>query len=455
MSALDQLTILDYTAEIARIPLVPGHETLPPREFESEITFHFSDVIYKDRSRAAELRRILDEAIYQIRKNWGQKGQPPIYGDGLMYDFVVLSDGTIVRTRRRRVQLWHVRNEQGNAHSWSVHVMLGRGQDVTPEQRRSIFALFDALCADSHIPRASVVAHCEWPVLRGLAVTGAAYHVQPGQSECPCPILWNSIVGPYRAGASVERRMHIIAQCSPDPADNFAAVRIAPMRSAPEAQISGKNVRLSPLTPVIVDSLQNGYYHLAASNPAGGAIGFIAQSLLDAGWPAPSAPQSGAINDLTFAAAPRISVTQFRRVLERAGSPAALLADMLYAIPVAAGLDPAVALAMFGHESSYGTAGICHEYDTKNWGNVRSPVDLRRGVVIPTRNGNFAKYATWGAGLLDWCERIQQRYIIAQGLDTIAKAIPIYAPSSDSNKPAAYIAAIVRAVAQWQSEDRP
>lgn len=459
MSALDQLDILDLTAEIERIPLRPGHETLLEREFEDHVTFHFSDVIYTDRSRAAELRRILDEARYQIGKNWGQPGQPPVYGDGLMYDFVVLSDGTIARTRRDRRQLWHCRNRAGNAHSWSVHVMLGRGQDVTPEQRRSIFLLFDALCADSHIPRARVVAHCEWPVLTGQAVAGPAYHVQPGQSECPCPILWASVVAPYRAGPSAgvaapHRTMHIIAQCSPDPSDNFAAVRIAPSRTAAPAQIAGQEVRLDPGTRVIVDSLENGYYHLADDNPAGGAIGFVAQSLLEDGWPTPAAPDPGAVSDLTFVAAPRISAAQFRRVLARAASPAAALADALYAIPVAAGLDPAVALAFFGHESRYGTAGICRDYDTKNWGNVRSLCDPRRGVGISTRGGYFAKYPTWEAGLADWCDRITRRYIAERGLDTVAKALPIYAPSSDHNRPEEYTAAVVRDVAQWQQEDR-
>jgi hypothetical protein len=198
MSALDQLDILDLTAAIDKIPRVPGHQTIAQRTDEDWITFHYSAVIYRDRSRTAELARILDEAGFQIGKNWAKKGQPPIYGDGLMYDFVILSDGTIVRTRRRRQKLWHVNNSTGNGSSWSNHWMLGPGQDLTPAQRASSFALADAQRADSGILRDHVVAHCEWPLTKGDARPSPTYKVQRGQSVCPGPLL-HAHVAAYRA----------------------------------------------------------------------------------------------------------------------------------------------------------------------------------------------------------------------------------------------------------------
>ncbi len=202
MRQLDQLDILDMTDQIAQIPLMRGHETLAAREHEQWITFHYSAVIYHDRSRAAELARVLSEARYQIGKNWGKPGRPPVYGDGLMYDFVILSDGQIVRTRKRRQQLWHVNNRTGNGQSWSLHWMLGPGQDLTPEQRRSSYALADALRADGGIPRDHVVAHCEWPLSSAGRAAPAArpapvYTRQFGQSTCPGPLLF-PYVAAYR-----------------------------------------------------------------------------------------------------------------------------------------------------------------------------------------------------------------------------------------------------------------
>jgi hypothetical protein len=212
-SALDALTLLDLTDQIAAIPLVRGHQILAPREREQYLTFHYSAVIYTDRSRAAELARIISEARFQIEKNWETRpGRPPIYGDGLMYDFVVLSDGTIVRTRKRGVRLWHCNNTIGNNGSWSIHWMLGPGQDLTPAQRASSFALADALCADGDIPRHNVVAHCEWPLEKGEPVRTDHYHLLPGQSTCPGATLFPHVVA-YRASqdgpAALALRFHV------------------------------------------------------------------------------------------------------------------------------------------------------------------------------------------------------------------------------------------------------
>jgi hypothetical protein len=199
MSALAQLPILDMTGQLDAIPRMRGHQALPPRGREQYITFHFSDVIYPDRSRSTELVSLFGEARYQIRKDWS-RNQRGIYGDGLMYDFVVLSDGTIVRSRRQRQRqaLWHCNNVLGNSRSWSVHVMLGRGQDLTSPQRTATFGLFDALRADGDISRQDVVAHCEWPVGNGAPVPAARYRVQPGQSLCPMPVLFSHVAA-YRA----------------------------------------------------------------------------------------------------------------------------------------------------------------------------------------------------------------------------------------------------------------
>lgn len=152
---------------------------------------------------------------------------------------------------------------------------------------------------------------------------------------------------------------------------------------------------------------------------------------------------------LTLRSAPRISQAQFNRVLENYKSPCAPFGAECYEIIAASGLDPAVALAFFGHESVFGTRGITTE--TKNWGNVRTPYKTERAIGKHPKN--FAIYATWQDSLRDWCDRINERYIQQRGLDTVEKVVPVYAPSFDGNVPQTYIEHVNKLVAEWIAED--
>lgn len=194
---LDTLNILDLRREVAALPRHPQAETQPPRAITRSLTFHFSDVIYLDRSPAAERQRTLNEAGWQLRKNWSKAGRPAIYGDQYQYEWVVWSDGQIVRVSDS-MEFWHCNNRTGNATSCPVHVMLGRGQALTPAQRASLFRLFDALRSEYGLPRSAVVAHCEWPLTDGAAVVEPTWRVQRGQSACPHRRLFADLAA-YRA----------------------------------------------------------------------------------------------------------------------------------------------------------------------------------------------------------------------------------------------------------------
>lgn len=161
---------------------------------------------------------------------------------------------------------------------------------------------------------------------------------------------------------------------------------------------------------------------------------------------------------LTFQTAPRISQAEFRRVLERGTelgrSPVAPFADECYQIIVGYGLDPAVALGFFAHESQFGLDGVSTK--SLNWGNVRTPYDPKRAagtVQSASGHGEFVCFRSWQDGLRDWCERILNRYIKERGLTTVDAAIPVYAPSSDGNNEKAYIQHVERLVTRWQAED--
>jgi hypothetical protein len=169
------------------------------------------------------------------------------------------------------------------------------------------------------------------------------------------------------------------------------------------------------------------------------AVGVAGTSL--AAVPPAVEAQSGG---LTFAAAPRISQASFSRILTSAGSPAAPYGDELYTIITGYGLDPAVALAFFQHESQYCNTGACARSGLQNWGMLRRHIKAERNAGIV---GGFARYATWQDGVRDWCE-LMLGYI-RRGMDTVEKAIPVYAPTSDGNVPTAYISAIRRQVAAW------
>lgn len=97
---------------------------------------------------------------------------------------------------------------------------------------------------------------------------------------------------------------------------------------------------------------------------------------------------------------PRIDAQTFAHILEQAQSPAAAEAAASYAALVQAGVDPLFALAVFWHESRFGTVGVCHEFDTRNPGNTRSS---RTGVgqVIQTPKGPFVRYPSWTDGFRD------------------------------------------------------
>ena len=146
----------------------------------------------------------------------------------------------------------------------------------------------------------------------------------------------------------------------------------------------------------------------------------------------------------------RISRAVFRKVLEQANSPAAGEADSGYDLVVSYSVDPAFALAIFRHESQYGTRGICREYDTKNPGNVRTS-RLGLGTVIETPRGRFVKFQSWAEGWRELAYRlVDPTFVYAQrNAITIEQIIPIWAPPADGNAPEAYIQSVVRSMNEY------
>ena len=96
--------------------------------------------------------------------------------------------------------------------------------------------------------------------------------------------------------------------------------------------------------------------------------------------------------DYTILHAPRISEAKFAAILRDGRSPAYPDAPACYRAAVARGVDPAVLLAIFRKESSYGRAGRAR--GNRSWGN------LRRSPDYPTVNA-FVKYPSFRSAISD------------------------------------------------------
>jgi N-acetylmuramoyl-L-alanine amidase len=143
---------------------------------------------------------------------------------------------------------------------------------------------------------------------------------------------------------------------------------------------------------------------------------------------------------------PRISRESFAYALRDAGSPASSEANECWAAVAAEGVDPLFALAVFWHESRFGTVGVVASHDLRNPGATRSSrTGVGEPVLVPGR-GQFWRYPNWVEGFRDLARRLTDPQFVYRQRKcwTIAQIIPIWAPAGDGNDPASYIDAVVR-----------
>jgi hypothetical protein len=143
---------------------------------------------------------------------------------------------------------------------------------------------------------------------------------------------------------------------------------------------------------------------------------------------------------------PTISADFINQVLASYNSPAAGQGQALYDLGVKYGIDPVFALAFFMHESLFGTTGEART--TLSLGNLR---------CIPTRpcidqnRGGYAQMNSWVDGFEQWYKLIRNLYVAQWGLVTVDKIIPTYAPNSDGNNEAEYIALLKHEIDTWHA----
>jgi hypothetical protein len=142
---------------------------------------------------------------------------------------------------------------------------------------------------------------------------------------------------------------------------------------------------------------------------------------------------------------PTITANFINQVLAAYKSPAAGKGQTLYDLGAKYGIDPIFALAFFMHESTFGTAGV-----------ARVTLSLSNMRCVPAYpcynyNGGYAKFSSWEQGFEAWYKLIRNLYVAQFGFTTIDKIIPTYAPTSDHNNEAAYIASLKHAIDTWRA----
>jgi hypothetical protein len=176
----------------------------------------------------------------------------------------------------------------------------------------------------------------------------------------------------------------------------------------------------------------------------GGLSGLALLMHLPVAW-SPASPSSQNVQSYSVLGPPTVSAAFIDQVLSVYHSPAAGLGQALYDDGVRTGIDPVYALAFFMHESSFGTTGEARK--TLALGNERCIPDR---PCVDLDRGGYAQMESWEDGFSHWYTLILTLYVNEWHRVTIEQMIPKYAPGSDGNDEAAYVAAIKHAVDTWR-----
>lgn len=136
---------------------------------------------------------------------------------------------------------------------------------------------------------------------------------------------------------------------------------------------------------------------------------------------------------LNIKSKPCISIDIIKKVLSEADSPSLSedqdFANNLYDYGVYYNIDPAIAIAFFRKESTYGKFGVARR--TKSVGNIRytNSCDFK----YEAKYGAYCGYNTWSRGAEAWYKLISGPSYIGSGRDTIEKIVPKYCPATECN----------------------
>jgi len=171
--------------------------------------------------------------------------------------------------------------------------------------------------------------------------------------------------------------------------------------------------------------------------------------------PAPQIQNASTSQTMPVFGAPTVSADFINTVLCAASSPACGTGKQLYDAATAKGIDPAIALAFFFHESTFGKYGMARI--THSLGNLRcidgAACINSDGGACQAGESCYAAFGDWptGEGYAAWAGLIAGPYYAGEGRTTVDAIIPKYAPSGDGNDERAYINSVKAAVQLWRS----
>ncbi|MBA3947973.1 MAG: glucosaminidase domain-containing protein [Herpetosiphonaceae bacterium] len=145
---------------------------------------------------------------------------------------------------------------------------------------------------------------------------------------------------------------------------------------------------------------------------------------------------------------PTITAAQIDAVLAQYHSPAVGQGQVIYDLGKANGIDPAICLAFFIHESSAGS--------NPAWAGWKSDGGTTHNIgnIVCTAGyqcyGRFRDYISWQMGIADWYTLIKDLYVGEWKRTTVEEIIPKYAPAADNNDELAYINSVKQMVQSWQ-----
>jgi hypothetical protein len=151
---------------------------------------------------------------------------------------------------------------------------------------------------------------------------------------------------------------------------------------------------------------------------------------------------------------PSVTQQQVAHALFDAGSPLAGswprrdkydYAEYIWNAGRALGIDPAVFLGFFHHESGYGLAGMATV--THSPGNLRCYNSSLPGSYCDNVNGGYEAYQTWFDGI-DGMYALLWHYGHVLGLRHVDQVVPVWAPNSDGNNDSAYIQGVLDTMQQ-------
>jgi hypothetical protein len=145
---------------------------------------------------------------------------------------------------------------------------------------------------------------------------------------------------------------------------------------------------------------------------------------------------------------PSIDATQVDKILCRYSSPACGLGQVIYDEGQRAGIDDVWLMGQFLQESRFGTQGLARV--SKSVGNYNCLDQAHYGDLNTWCVGRAAYFSSW-AGSIKAYYRVLKLFYFPQGLTTIEKIIPVWAPKSDGNDPDHYIQVVLAAANLWHS----